>query len=150
MSVPVHLRPARSTDAGHVGEILWRANPGSALRPDLFSCAEAIGLCGDMIDRGWVTVAEDATGCVIGFLAREDDTIQALYVAHAVAGQGVGKQLLDEAKTRVGQLHLRAYQADKAVGRFYRREGFVEQGRGDANDLRAPDIHFLWQKADET
>lgn len=146
MSAGLHLRAAWPTDAGQAGEILWLANPGSALRPDLFSCAEAIALCGDMIDRGWVTVAEDEDGQIIGFLARDGAEIHALYVAHEAAGQGVGKALLDDAKSRSDRLHLRAYAADKSVCRFYRREGFRENGRGAANDSGQPDIHFIWQK----
>ncbi|MEO1733432.1 MAG: hypothetical protein AAFR45_07355, partial [Pseudomonadota bacterium] len=48
------LRPARPTDAGTLGDILWSFAECTDWMPELFSAAECIGLCGDMIDRGWV------------------------------------------------------------------------------------------------
>lgn len=148
MSAASHLRPARSTDAGQTGDILWASGLDTPLRPDLFSAAEAIGVCGRMIDRGWVVVAEDAEGRIIGFLARDGDEVHALYVAREAAGQGVGKALLDQAKAGADRLHLRAYQANRSACRFYRREGFHEIARdaGGQNDCDQPNIHFLWQR----
>lgn len=113
--------------------------------PKLYSEVETIAFCGAMIDRGWVTVAE-AEGRIIGFLARDGEEICALYLSREVSGQGVGTRLLDHAKSCSRRLSLRALQANASALRFYRREGFVEVGRGDGtgNDEGLPDVAFLW------
>jgi GNAT superfamily N-acetyltransferase len=141
------LRPAQPTDAGAMGDILWRFQDHADWLPDLYTGAETIGFCGEMIDRGWVTVALVA-GRVEGFLARDGSEIRALYLSAKVDGQGIGRQLLGDAKARSKRLTLRAFAANAGACRFYRREGFVETGRGDGadNDANLPEVHFLWPK----
>ncbi|MDE4132735.1 GNAT family N-acetyltransferase [Phaeobacter sp. QD34_3] len=165
------LRPARSTDAGGMGEILHRFEMETAWMPKQHSGAEAIGFCGVMIDRGWVTVVE-GDGAILGFLARDGDEICSLYVTPEARGGGIGKRLLDAAKIavckggndgtadtddrderndRVGEadparLSLRTFQANEGAQRFYLREGFAEVGRSDGaqNDEGLPDIEYVW------
>lgn len=94
---------------------------------------------------GEVTVARKGEK-VIGFIAIQADDIQALYVAEAARGQGVGKALLDHAKTGADRLGLWTFQANLDARRFYRREGFVEDQRSDGagNDEKLPDVHMIW------
>ncbi len=143
----VILRPARSTDAGTVGQILHDFSREHDWMPRLYSGAETIAFCGKMIDRGWVTVAEHK-GAVIGFLSLTEDEVQSLYVARNMRGQGVGRLLLDHAKAQRDGLSLYAFQANHAAQRFYERNGFVEAARGDGseNDENLPDIRYLWQR----
>lgn len=142
----VSLRAARPLDAGALGAILWAFQHQTDWMPDLYSGAQAIALCGMMIDRGWVTVAQ-RQGRVIGFLALEKGYIHGLYLDRAARGQGGGRLLIDHAKTRAGQLELRVAQHNAAAKRFYRRAGFNEAARGDgsANDENLPDVHFVWR-----
>ena len=140
------LRPARSTDAGATGDILFRFQAETDWMPKLHSGAETIAFCGALIARGWVTVAE-IDGQVIGFLARDDEEICALYLAPEATGQGAGKGLLDHAKTQRDRLFLATFEANTGARRFYEREGFCEAGRGDGtnNDEGLPDIAYLWR-----
>ncbi len=139
------LRPARSTDAGKTGDIIWRFTHETAWLPRLFSNAEMIAFCGQMIDRGWVTVAllEDK---VQGFIARNGEEINALYIARAASRRGLGRMLLEDAKSRAPRLILASFQANASARQFYLREGFVEAGKGDGadNDERLPDMRFVW------
>ena len=141
----VKLRPARSTDAGTTGEILHGFARENDWMPELHSCAETIAFCGRMIDQGWVTVAETDKG-VVGFLARHGDEVHSLYLAAAARGQGIGRKLLDRAKTERSQLSLYAFEANGPARRFYARHGFVEvaRGNGSDNDENLPDIRFVW------
>lgn len=141
----VALRPARPTDAGATGAILWNHQRETPWMPELYSGAETVAFCGTMIDRGWMTVVT-VGGVVQGFLARDGAVLHALYVAPEAKGQGLGKRLLDDAKARVGRLRLSAFEDNHAARRFYRREGFVEAGRSDgaANDENLPDIAYVW------
>lgn len=139
------LRAARSTDAGKIAEILHRFEVDTPWMPKQHTGAEAISFCGTMIDRGWVTIAQ-IDGRVEGFLALEGAEICALYVRDTARGQGLGRLLLDCAKSVQSPLQLWTFAANEGAQRFYLREGFVEQSRTDGagNDEGLPDIQYIW------
>ncbi|MCB1363819.1 MAG: GNAT family N-acetyltransferase [Rhodobacteraceae bacterium] len=143
----VELRPARSTDAGALGDILYRFQQDTEWMPELYTGAEFIAFAGAMIDWEWVTVAE-VDGRVQGFIARDGEEICALYVSERANGRGVGRVLLGDAKRRSDRLRLRVLEANEWAQRFYQRQGFVESGRGDGaeNDENMPDIVYVWTK----
>ncbi|WP_448427891.1 N-acetyltransferase family protein [Martelella sp. FOR1707] len=98
-----------------------------------------------------VSVAEDHA-VVLGFSAlSDDDYITALYVAANARGRGVGKALLERAKTdRPTGLRLWTFQANVAAQRFYEREGFAELRRTDGDNEEAlPDILYGWPEQSE-
>lgn len=140
------LRPARSTDAGKTGDILHRFQEETPWMPKLHTGAETIAFCGSMIDRGWVTVAEE-DGRICGFIARDGTEICSLYVAPEAQGRGVGKALLEDAKASRTPLTLWAFQANEGAQRFYLREGFAETDRSDGarNEEGLPDIAYTWR-----
>lgn len=92
----------------------------------------------------------DAPG-VDGFISLSDDSfVTALYLARQSRRSGIGKALLDYAKTRQpGGLSLWAFVANQDARRFYEREGFSEQRctEGD-NEEGLPDVLFAWQSED--
>ena len=141
------LRPAAPLDAGAAGAILHGFAHATPWMPCLMSGAEAVAHCGRMIERGWVTVAEEG-GAVQGFLAREGQFIHALYVAKGATGRGVGRALLDRAKAERPALSLRTFAANGAALRFYRRAGFrrVAAGDGRDNDEGLPDLRLDWRR----
>ena len=143
----VQLRAAQPTDAGATGDVLWNYLCRTDWMPNLYTAAETIGFCGSMIDRGWVTVAT-LSDQVEGFIARDGDEIHALYLNRKLVRLGVGKMLLDDAKSGRKRLDLWAFQAATGAQRFYLREGFVEQDRTDGarNDENLPDIHYIWTR----
>ena len=143
----LRLRPARPTDAGAVGDILSGFTDATDWMPRLHTRAEDLAHAGRLIDRGWVTVAEEA-GRVLGFLARDGEEVVALFVAPAGQGRGMGKALLDAAKADCPRLALWTFQANTPARRFYRREGFHEtdQTDGSANDEGLPDVHLRWHR----
>ena len=143
----LRLRPARALDAGAMGDILYtfQAEMYGALR--IWSGAETIAYCGEMIERGWVTVAEVA-GRVVGFLARDGAEVCALYVAPGARGAGVGQALMQAAKAGCDGLWLKVLEGNAGARRFYAREGFAEVARSDGaeNDDKLPDITMEWQR----
>ncbi|WP_372893643.1 GNAT family N-acetyltransferase [Rhodosalinus sp.] len=141
------LRRAAPLDAGAVGAILHDFARTTPWIPCLMSGAETVAHCGRMIDRGWVTVAEEG-GAVQGFLAREGHFIHALYVAEGATGRGVGRALLDRAKAESPALSLRTFAANGAALRFYRRAGFriMSEGDGRDNDEGLPDLRLDWHR----
>lgn len=139
--------PAQPTDAGATGAILAGYQGETHWMPKLYSGAQTIAYCGEMIARGWVTVAVEG-GRVVGFIARDGPEIRALFVAHGARGRKVGMGLLQGAKAQEDHLRLRVFQANKGAQRFYTRAGFKETGRADgcANDENLPEISYVWQQ----
>lgn len=134
------LRPAQPTDAGAMGNILYRFQQDTPWMPKLYAEVEMIAFCGVMIDRGWVTVAVQTGQAthkarVAGFLARDNDEICSLYLAAEARGQGLGHKLVEAAKAASPNLWLRVFEANTAAHRFYQRAGFVETQRRNGADI---------------
>lgn len=145
----ITLRDARTTDAGKLGAIMEQFTAANPWLPDLWTGAEHIAHAGAMIDRGWVRLAEDDRGVVLGFVAREGGDVHALYVDNDRRGEGVGAALLDEAKAAEPHLVLWAHAANRGARRFYRRQGFQETGHrtGEGTDEGLPAIRHEWRAA---
>ena len=143
----IHLRPARSTDAGAVGDILSEFIDTTDWMPRIHTRAEDLAHAGEMIRRGWVTVAE-RDGGVVGFAACDGAELNALYVAGNHQGQGVGAALLTRLQKDASRLELWTFEANDGAQRFYRRHGFAEVARTDGadNDEKLPDVRFEWVK----
>ena len=143
----VIISPARSLDAGAIGHILSRTNEQMPWLPQMHSAAEEIKYAGDMIEAEWVRVAK-LDGKVVGFIARHDDQIHALYVLPDAQDNGVGTALLSDAKESCDHLRLWSYQANHSATRFYGLRGFIETERTDGaeNDAGLPDIRFEWSR----
>ena len=143
----VHLRPARSTDAGRTGEILSGFIDETPWMPRIHTRAEEIAFTADMIDRGWVTVAQ-GDDRVVGFSACEEEIVHALYVDMELRGRGVGSLLLKGLQAKETSLSLWTFQANAQAQAFYERHGFTEVERtdGSRNDEQLPDIRFMWKR----
>lgn len=141
------IGPARSLDAGAVGHILSVSNEAMPWLPRLHSAAEEIMYAGAMIEAGWVRVAK-RNGEVVGFIARWEEEVHALYVLPEAQDSGIGTALLEDAKSEAERLKLWSYQANSPATRFYGLRGFVETARtdGSENDVGLPDIRFEWVK----
>lgn len=142
-----HLRAAQPTDAGRVGAILSGFIDGTPWMPRIHTRAEDLAHAGDLIERGWMTVAE-ADGQVMGFLARDGQVVQSLYVDLAARGRGFGTALLTFAKAQSPVLTLWTFAANDPAQRFYSKHGFAERARTDGagNDEGLPDIEYIWRR----
>lgn len=65
---------------------------------------------------------------VLGFYALAEDRLAAIFVAPDAQGKGIGKALLQHARTRRATLTLTVYQANVASVDFYRSQGFAIVG----------------------
>lgn len=145
--IDVTISSARALDAGAIGHILSVSNEAMPWLPRVHSAAEEIMYAGDMIDAGWVRVAK-VDDKVVGFLARHETEIHALYVLPEAQDKGVGTALLEDAKAVCDKLMLWSYEANGVAAHFYEQRGFLETQRtdGSGNDAGLPDIRFEWMK----
>jgi GNAT superfamily N-acetyltransferase len=115
--------------------------------PRVHSEAEEIKYSGEMIEAGWVRVAVSG-GKVVGFIARHENEIYALYVLPEAQDSGVGTALIKDAMAANDRLALWSYEANGIASHFYELRGFVEVDRtdGSGNEAGLPDIRYEWTR----
>ena len=93
----------------------------------------------------YVHESED-TRQIDGFTGLTGNHIEGIFVAKAARSKGVGKALLEYAKSRKPSLTLSVYQKNQRALAFYRREQFVVQSEGIDEDTNEADIQMLWTR----
>ncbi|MCC1491948.1 GNAT family N-acetyltransferase [Cognatishimia sp. F0-27] len=116
--------------------------------PRVHTRAEDLAHAAGLIDRGWVRVA-CVSRQVVGFLARENHFVHALYIAPEQQRCGLGQTLLADAQAASDTLELWTFEANHGAQRFYERAGFVlvERGDGSTNDEGIADRRYVWESA---
>ncbi len=142
----MRIRAATPEDARATGAILTEFVETTPWMPRLHSADEDRGFCATMIERGWVRVIED--GGVVGFIARNEAEVNALYVAQSFRGRGVGTALLRNAQAARDDLSLWTFQDNLGARRFYAAHGFHEVSRtdGQQTDEKLPDVQLEWRR----
>ena len=141
--------PATPKDAAPLARILKGWIVETDWMPKLHTPDEDRRFLSHLITTQEVTTLRNWRG-VQGFLARDAEVVHALYLAPKVRGQGWGKVLLDQAKSRQGRLTLWTFQQNERARAFYAREGFVEVEftDGQGNDEKLPDLRLEWQRGE--
>jgi len=141
------LRPATPEDAPAIAAILSDWVDRTEWMPRVHSLDEDRSFGTFLIDRTVVTVAEEEAR-VLGFLARREGQVEALYVREGRRGRGIGRALIDRAKAECDELGLWCFQVNAAARGFYARLGFSEDARTDGagNDEGLPDVHLVWRR----
>lgn len=136
------LRDAGPPDVAQIARVLGDWCRDTAWLPKQHTPAQDLWFAGSLMKTHVLRVGF-AEG--LGFLARMGPRIDALYLAPEARGRGLGRALLDEAKT-AGHLGLYTFQANLDARRFYAREGFheVRFTNGAENDEKLPDVWMEW------
>jgi GNAT superfamily N-acetyltransferase len=98
------------------------------------------------ISRGSSYVAR-SDGRIVGWVDVIPGDLDQLYCRRGETGKGIGKALLDFAKSKSPDgLELFTFQVNEGARRFYSREGFAEVywGDGTGNEEGKPDVKMKW------
>ena len=86
----------------------------------------------------------ETTQQIDGFIGLTENHIEGIFVAKAARSKGIGKALLDYAKSRKPRLGLSVYQKNERALAFYRREQFIVQSKGIDEDTNEAEIQMRW------
>ena len=101
----------------------------------------------DLLPQAELYVHEnEAPRQIDGFIGLTGNHIEGIFVAKAARSKGVGKALLEYAKSRKPSLTLSVYQKNQRALAFYRRKQFVVQSEGIDEDTNEADIQMLWTR----
>ena len=99
-----------------------------------------------LLKRGETVVARRC-GTIVGFAALVGDALDQLYVLPGHYRCGIGRKLLDRAKTRSpNRLDLYTFQRNERARGFYESQGFraINPSDGARNEEKEPDIFYEW------
>lgn len=141
----IQYRKATSADAAACAEILGDWFEATPFVPRIHTRDEDLAFLNWVIDSQSVHVADNGT--VLGFMAREAEEINLLYLDPAARGQAIGKALIAIAKEEVSHLSLWTFQDNQGARRFYEREGFQPSAftDGAGNEEKTPDVKYEWR-----
>ena len=101
----------------------------------------------DMLPQAELYVHEDAgTRQIDGFIGLTGNHIEGIFVAESARSKGVGKALLEYAKSRKPSLTLSVYQKNERALAFYQREQFTVQSEGIDEDTNEAELQMLWSR----
>lgn len=101
----------------------------------------------DMLPQAEIYVHEDdVTKQIDGFIGLNDDYIEGIFVEETAQSKGIGKQLLDFAKSMKSGMSLRVYQKNTRAISFYQRERFLIQSEDMDDSTNEKEFMMTWRK----
>ncbi len=133
------LRPSTTADTDALYAI-WRGAVEAThafLAPDDLEFYAAM-LRREYLPQGGFVVAAAADGTSLAFMKMEDDAIDALFVAPAHHGQGVGRALVEHAAQGRTAVLVSVNEQNAGACAFYHRLGFRPIGRSALDPCGRP------------
>jgi len=84
---------------------------------------------------------------IAGFIARQHNHVDHLYVSPSYWSRGIGSLLLASVQRDANILDLWTFQRNSGARRFYERHGFtaIEFTDGSRNEEKEPHVRYVWQ-----
>ena len=89
---------------------------------------------------------DEKNGQIVAFIGMNNQYVEGLFVKESAQSRGIGKQLLDHAKSRKTELRLGVYQKNVRAMRFYLRENFLIQAEEMDEDTNEKEYIMGWGK----
>lgn len=146
----ITIRKAQPEDIGKVFVIFQKARAKMTYLPHLHTEDETQNFIKGLIEKGGVTIAFDNDN-IVGFIDIEKEWVHHLYVDPTFQNHGVGKILLNHAKSISPEgLSLWVFEENVGAIQFYERKGFrllEKRGLGHAdNEENLPDRLYHWKR----
>lgn len=90
-------------------------------------------------------IYEELPASPCGFIGMSGDYIAGIFVKETCRSKGIGKQLLDHAKSLRQRLTLHVYQKNEGAVHFYLREGFLIQSRAKEDSTGETEYMMSWR-----
>ena len=101
----------------------------------------------DMLPQAELYVHEnEAPRQIDGFIGLTENHIEGIFVAKSARSKGIGRALLEYAKSRRPRLTLGVYQKNERALAFYRREQFAVHSEGIDEDTNEAEIQMHWTR----
>ncbi len=141
------IRKFENLDLDAVMQIWLQANLDAHAFIPVSFWTEHFEMVRDLLPQAELYVHEDAgTRQIDSFIGLMENHIEGIFVAKAARSKGIGKALLEYAKSRRPRLTLGVYQKNERALAFYRREQFVVQSEGIDEDTNEAEIQMLWTR----
>ena len=141
------IRKFETQDLGTVMQIWLHGNLDAHAFIAASFWTEHFEMVCDLLPQAELYVHEDAgTRQIDGFIGLTENHIEGIFVAKAARSKGIGKALLDYAKSRRPRLTLGVYQKNERALAFYRREQFAIHSEGIDEDTNEAEIQMLWTR----
>lgn len=88
---------------------------------------------------------EDDTNLIDGFIGLLDSYLAGLFVKDTDQSKGIGKQLLDYAKSIKSEMTLSVYQKNIRAVHFYQREQFQIQSENIDDNTNEKEFIMIWR-----
>lgn len=88
---------------------------------------------------------EDDTNLIDGFVGLLDSYLAGLFVKNTAQSKGIGKQLLDYAKSIKSEMTLSVYQKNIRAVHFYQREQFQIQSENIDDNTNEKEFIMIWR-----
>ena len=88
---------------------------------------------------------EDDTNLIDGFIGLMDSYLAGLFVKDTAQSKGIGKQLLDYAKSIKSEMNLSVYQKNIRAVHFYQREQFQIQSENIDDNTNEKEFIMIWR-----
>lgn len=88
---------------------------------------------------------EDDTNLIDGFIGLMDSYLAGLFVKDTAQSKGMGKQLLDYAKSIKSEMTLSVYQKNIRAVHFYQREQFQIQSENIDDNTNEKEFIMIWR-----
>ena len=141
------IRKFENLDLDAVMQIWLQANlDAHAFIPASF-WTEHFEMVRDLLPQTEIYVHEsEGTQQIDGFIGLTENHIEGIFVAKSARSKGVGKALLEYAKSCKPYLTLSVYQKNERALAFYQREQFTVQSEGIDEDTNEAELQMLWSR----
>jgi len=114
---------------------------------DMHSFSESKNFLNNILAKNYKTYIALLDNKVTGIIAFNETEVNQLYIHNEFQRIGIGKKLLDIAKTNsTGVLSLYTFDINKNAQMFYEKNGFKIIGRNYENEEKLSDIKYEWKR----